>query len=52
MELERDGKRGKHRQRRREWAKGMAEWKERCEWQNGCGTMEGETGRGTSGVVI
>lgn len=30
----------------------MAEWKERCEWQNGCGTMEGETGRGTSRVVI
>lgn len=29
MELERDGKRGKHRQRRGEMGRGMDKWKER-----------------------
>lgn len=41
MELERDGKRGKHRQRRR-WVEGVDAWKERWEWWNGDGIVEGD----------
>lgn len=53
MELERDGKRGEHRQREGErWAEGVDAWKERREWWNGYGIMEGDRGGGTSRAVI
>lgn len=52
MELERDGKRGEHRQREGErWAEGVDAWKERWEWWNGYGIMEGDRGGGTSRAV-